>query len=69
MKNNNLYEYTEIRNNIWQIREDAGVYCTLIKGRELAVLIDTGYGHRTLRAFVEKHISTPYMGMGCNKAF
>ena len=56
-----MYEYTEIRDNIWQIAEDNGVYCTLIKGSELAVLIDTGYGKRDLRAFVEENISTPYI--------
>ncbi|MBP3476441.1 MAG: MBL fold metallo-hydrolase [Lachnospiraceae bacterium] len=61
MQNNNLYEYKEIRNNIWQIAEDSGVYCTLIKGNEMAILIDTGYGHRNLREFVEKNVSTPYM--------
>lgn len=56
-----MYEYTKISDNIWQIAEDNGVYCTLIKGSELAVLIDTGFGKRDLRAFVEKNISTPYI--------
>ena len=56
-----MYEYTEIRDNIWQIAEDNGVYCTLIKGSELAVLIDTGYGKRDLKTFVEENISTPYI--------
>ncbi len=55
------YNYTMIQDNIWQIAEDAGVYCTLIKGKELAVLIDTGYGKRNLRAFVEANVSTPYI--------
>lgn len=55
------YTYTKIRNNIWQIAEDDGVYCTLVKGSELAVLIDTGYGKRDLRNFIEKNISTPYI--------
>lgn len=59
--NTDLYEYTKVRDNIWQIAEDEGVYCTLVKGSELAVLIDTGYGKRNLRAFVEEHISTPYI--------
>lgn len=58
---NSIYEYTKIHDNIWQIAEDNGVYCTLVKGTELAVLIDTGYGKRNLRAFVEENISTPYM--------
>lgn len=58
---NNTYKHTKIRNNIWQIAEDDGVYCTLVKGSELAVLIDTGYGRRDLRAFIEKNVSTPYI--------
>ena len=58
---NNKYEYTKIRENIWQIAEDKGVYSTLVKGSKMAVLIDTGYGARNLRAFVEENITTPYM--------
>ena len=58
---NNTYEYTKIRENIWQIAEDDGVCCTLVKGSKLAVLIDTGYGKRNLRAFVEANITTPYL--------
>lgn len=54
-------EYTKIRDNIWQIEEDHGVRCTLIKGSELALLIDTGYGIRNLRSFVEENITTPYI--------
>lgn len=56
-----VYKYSKINDNIWQIEEDEGVYCTLVKGKELAILIDTGYGKRNLRAFVEENISTPYM--------
>ena len=56
-----IYTYKKIREDIWQIQEEDGVYCTLVKGSELAVLIDTGYGKRNLRAFVEENISTPYM--------
>ena len=59
--NNNRYEYTKIRDNIWQIAEDNGVCCTLIMGSELAVLIDTGYGERNLRAFVEENVTIPYI--------
>lgn len=55
------YTYKKIRDNIWQIAEDNGVYCTLVRGSKLAVLIDTGYGRRDLRAFIEKNISTPYI--------
>ena len=56
-----MYQYTKINENIWQIAEDEGVYCTLIKGKEMAALIDTGYGNRNLREFVEANISTPYI--------
>lgn len=56
-----VYKYSKINDNIWQIAEDEGVYCTLVKGNKLAILIDIGYGKRNLRAFVEKNISTPYM--------
>lgn len=58
---NRIYQYTEIYDNIWQIAEDEGVFCTLVKGKELAMLIDTGYGRRDLRAFIEKNVSTPYI--------
>ena len=58
---NNIYEYTKIRENIWHIEEDNGVYCTLIKGSKIAILIDTGYGKRNLRAFVEANVTTPYI--------
>ena len=58
---NDQYGYTQIRDNIWQIAEDNGVYCTLVMGSDMAVLIDTGFGGRNLRAFVEEHITTPYM--------
>lgn len=58
---NNTYQYTKIRENIWQIEEDNGVCCTLVKGSEMAVLIDTGYGVRNLRKFIEDSITTPYI--------
>lgn len=58
---NNLFEYIKIRESIWQIIEDNGVCCTLIKGSNMAILIDTGYGERNLRAFVEANVTTPYM--------
>lgn len=61
MKNDDTYIYTKIRENIWQIEEDNGVYCTLVKGKTKAILVDTGYGHRNLRSFVEEHVSTPYL--------
>lgn len=54
------YQYTKIRENIWQIGED-DVCCTLIRGSRLAVLMDTAYGGGDLRAFVEANVTTPYI--------
>lgn len=59
--NNSEYDYTAVEQNIWQIEDDDGVCCTLVKGTELAILIDTGYGKRNLRDFIEKNVSTPYI--------
>lgn len=56
-----LFSYTKISDRVWQIEEDHGVFCTLVRGSELAALIDTGYGNRNLRAFVEAYVSTPYL--------
>lgn len=61
MKTAHVYSYTPIRPNVWQIAEEDGVCCTLIKGSDLAVLIDTGYGSWDLRSFVEQSVTTPYM--------
>lgn len=61
MAANHTYVYTKIRPNIWQIAEEDGVCCTLIRGSKLAVLIDTGYGNWNLRSFVEQNITTPYL--------
>lgn len=35
-----------------------GVCCTLVKGSEKALLIDTGYGRRNLRTFIEQNLDT-----------
>lgn len=61
MQGASSYTYTKLREHIWQIAEDDGVYCTLVRGSELAVLIDTGWGRRNLREFVEQNVTTPYM--------
>ena len=55
------YRYTKIYDDIWQIQEEDGVFCTLLKGKEQAILWDTGYGNWNLREFVEKNVTTPYM--------
>lgn len=55
------YQYTKVRERVWQIKDDDGVYETLIQGKDLAILFDTGYGKRRLRKFVEEHVKTPYI--------
>ena len=55
--------YKKVRNNIWQIEDDNGVYCTLIKGSKLAILWDTGYGNNNIKDFVENNIDTDYIVM------
>jgi len=55
------YRYVKIYDDIWQIQEEDGVFCTLLKGKEKAILWDTGYGNWNLRAFVEKNVDTPYI--------
>ena len=61
MEENNGYCFTRIRENIYQIADDKSVCCTLVKGKDLAILVDTGYGVRNLRAFVEQNVTTPYI--------
>lgn len=55
------YRYTKIRENIWQIADEDGVYMTLVQGKDLAVLLDTGYGREGLREFIEEQVKTPYI--------
>lgn len=55
--------YKIIRENIWQIADDHGVFCTLVQGEKLAVLWDTGYGSSSLKEFVENNIKTDYIVM------
>lgn len=55
--------YKKIRENIWHIADDQGVYCTLLIGEKMAILWDTGYGNSDLKEFVESHIHTDYMVM------
>lgn len=57
----NQHSLTKIRSNIWHMEDDYGVYVTLIKGSEKAILLDTGYGNHNWKAFVEEHVDTPYL--------
>lgn len=53
--------YREITPRIWHIEEDYRDYCTLVRGKKLAILWDTGQGKQELRAFVEAYVHTPYL--------
>lgn len=59
---NDLFAFglTKIRDRIWVIG-DEDVCCTLVRGSEMAILADTGYGNGNLRQFVEANITTPYI--------
>lgn len=52
-----MYDVTEICENTWQIRESADpcpVYLYLLKGRDRAVLIDSGYGSGAIDELAEQ---------------
>lgn len=55
------YQYMKIRESVWQIADEYGVYMTLVRGKELAILFDTGFGRGELREFVEDNVTTPYI--------
>lgn len=48
----------EVRPNIWHIEEDYRVYCTLVQGKTLAILWDTGQGKKDLRHFIKGRVNT-----------
>lgn len=56
-----IEHWVRLRENVWHIEESGGVFCTLIRGEKLAILVDTGCGGKDLRSFVEAHVSTPYL--------
>lgn len=49
----------EICPGVWHFEEDYRVYCTLLQGRDRAILWDTGQGRRNLVAYVAQRVSTP----------
>lgn len=55
-----LFEVTKIRENVLQVEDAAGVYFTIIKGEKEAIIWDTGYGFKDIKAFVETQVTTPY---------
>lgn len=52
------FQATEIAPDTWQIRSD-GDYCYLLAGRNLAVMIDCGYGSGNIRAFAQTLTDKP----------
>lgn len=49
----------EICPGILHVEEDYRVYCTLVAGRDRALLWDTGMGKRDMRAFAARTVSVP----------
>lgn len=49
----------ELAPGLWHLEEDYRVYCTLLQGRDLAILWDTGQGKTDLAACLAETISTP----------
>lgn len=54
-----VFETVQIRDSVYHIYESLGVFCTLIVGRESALLIDTGYGFGGIRGKVRAITSLP----------
>ena len=50
---------TEVLPGVWHLEEDYRVYCTLVQGKTLALLWDTGQGRTDLAAYVAQQVSTP----------
>lgn len=59
------FSFIQVRPNILMLadRDHRGftTYCTLIKGSEMAILVDTGFGNLDLRSFMQTQVTTPYM--------
>ena len=53
----------EIAPGVLHFEEDYRVYCTLVRGRDRAILWDTGQGKLDLRDWMAARVSTPYLVM------
>ena len=49
----------EVLPGVWHIADPMGVCCTLLAGRDRALLVDTGYGFEDLAAFVRTLTDRP----------
>ena len=54
-------EQTAVAPGVWHLEEDYRVYCTLVQGRDRAILWDTGQGKRDLAAYLAEQVKTPYL--------
>ena len=50
---------TEVLPGVWHLEEDYRVHCTLVQGKTLALLWDTGQGRTDLAAYVAQQVPTP----------
>ena len=55
---NQSFRVNEIEEGFWAI-EDGNVRCWLLEGKDSALLVDTGFGKRNLRALVEELTQLP----------
>ena len=53
----------EIAQGVVHFEEDYRVYCTLVRGRDRAVLWDTGQGKLDLKDWMDARVTTPYLVM------
>lgn len=49
----------EICPGVWHFEEDYRVYCTLLQGKERAILWDTGQGEQDLANYVSERVAMP----------
>ncbi len=54
------YNYINPFPYLFHFRDPQGVCFTIIKGSKKALVVDTGYGIKNLREFVESFVDTPY---------
>ena len=52
---------TEICPGVIHIEESYRVYCTLVQGAALSLLVDTGLGKHSLKPYAEAHTASPYI--------
>ena len=46
----------ELAPGVWHLEEDYRVYCTLVQGKDQAILWDTGQGKQDLAAYLAERV-------------